>query len=339
MDILSGIIRDSVIGDSLEAIPEGVEKDMSKIMSFYEWREKGGYFVSGSTKKEFFLSCAATELGGVMLKESTILHNQALEHKTMIGSALASGKTLSSSWLLVTAYYWCVYLVLSWLRMTGQVVTYLPSEEIDRFKRFNPSATKYPQNGTFITRLEDITGSRANFKLQRLKSNNFHEGLWNAFNNDILDRLKLFKNKPADIELRTLLCLNFNEFADGHSWPSKIRNIINYKVGFGYGEIDGSSKPDMINVGNQIKTMDFLEIVGLHEQNQLSISTLKVEKKIDKYSELLLSFGVILTYLQSNYLQELYSQRGISRQSDEHYVKYLRNHLFEPDGNWIKKLT
>ncbi|CAI1881414.1 Uncharacterised protein [Serratia fonticola] len=309
---------------------------MKKNMSFYQWREKGGYLVSGSTKKEFFLSCAAKELGGVLLKESTSLNNQALEHKTIIGSALASGKTLSSSWLLVTTYYWCVYLALAWLRMTGQVVTYLPSDEIARLNKLNSSEGKVPQNGTFITKFEDTVGSRAIVKLQRLKSNNFHEGLWVAFNNDIMERLKLFKNKPADMDLRTLLCLNLNEFADGHSWPSKIRNIINYKVGFGYGEIDGLTKPNMISIGNQLRSMNLAEIIGLHESNQLKVSSLKVEKSIDKYSELLLTFGTILTKLQTSYLQEIYSLRNIPIKTDEDYSKYLKNHLYEPDGNWIK---
>lgn len=336
MEIKNGIIHDSVISDSLDVIPEGVEIDMKKIMSFYEWREKGGYLVSGSTKKEFLLSCAARELGGVLLKESTILNNQALEHKTIIGSALLSGKTLSSSWLLVTTYYWCVYLVLSWLRMTGQIVTYLPSEEIARFSNLNSSEDKTPQNGTFITKFEDVTGSRANFKLQRLKSNNFHEGLWVAFNNDIVDRLKLFENKPADIELRILSCLNLKNFSDGYSWPSKIRNIINYKVGFGYGEIDGLCKPNMINIGNRLRTMTFVDIISLHEENQLKASSLKVEKAIDKYSELLLTFGMTLTSLQSHYLQEIYSHRNISTKTNESYLRYLRRHSFEPDGNWIK---
>lgn len=336
MEITNGIIHDSVISDSLNAIPEGIETDMKKIMSFYEWRERGGYLVSGSTKKEFLLSCAARELGGVLLKESTILNNQALEHKTLIGSALLSGKTLSSSWLLVTAYYWCVYLVLSWLRMTGQVVTYLPSEEIARFNKLNLFEHKTPQNGTFITKFEDAIGTRAYFKLQRLKSNNFHEGLWNAFNNDIVERMKLFKNKSADIELRTLSCLNFKDFADGYSWPSKIRNIINYKVGFGYGEIDGLSKPNIISLGNQLRTMTFVDVISLHEENQIKASSLKVEKAIDKYSELLLTFGMTLTSLQSVYLNEIHSQRNISTETNESYLKYLRHHSFEPDGNWIK---
>ncbi|HEJ6997031.1 hypothetical protein QZQ56_16525 [Serratia marcescens] len=336
MDIQHGIIYDSVITDSLDAIPEGVEADLNKIMSFYEWREKGGYLVSGSNKKEFYLSCAARELGGVLLKEATSLNNQALEHKTIIGSAIASGKTLSSSWLLVTTYYWCVYLVLSWLRMTGQVVTYLPSEEITRFNKLNPSNNKFPQNGTFITKFDDTSGSRAHFKLQRLKSNNFHEGLWVAFNNDIVDRLELFKDKPADIDLRALSCLNLSKFADGHSWPSKIRNIVNYKVGFGYDEINGLSKPNMLRIGSQLKSLNLVDIIGLHEENQLRVSSLKVEKSIDKYSELLLTFGTILSSLQSTYLKEICSRRNVHTSINERYLIYLGHHSFEPDGDWIK---
>lgn len=339
MEIPKGRIWDSVHSESLEAIPEGIEPDLRKVMSFYQWREKGGYHVSGSTKKEFIISCAARELGGVLINESTNLSNQALEHRAIIGLALTSGKTLSSSWLLVTTYYWCVYLALSWLRMTGQIVTYLPTNEIDRFQRLNLSQGKSPPNGTFITKIEDEYGSKRNIKLQRLKSNNFHEGLWTAFNNDITKRLKLLKGEPADMELRAFSCLNLTGYADGHSWPSKIRNIINYKVGIGYGEIDGHKKPNIINTGQRIKEISFSELLSLHESNQIKISGTKSEKALDKYSELLLTFGAILSSLQENHLQEIYKKRSINITRTTQYKKYLRQHTLEPDGLWARPTT
>lgn len=339
MEIPKGAIWESVHSDCLEAIPEGVEPDLRKIMSFYEWREKGGYHVTGSTKKEFIISCSARELGGVLLNETTNLSNQALEHKSIIGLALASGKTLSSSWLLVTTYYWCVYLALSWLRMTGQIVTYLPTHEIGRFQKLNLSQGKSPPNGTFITKIDTEYGSKRNIKMQRLKSNNFHEGLWTAFNNDITSRLKLLKGEPAGIELRAFSCLNLAGYADGHSWPSMIRNIINYKVGVGYGEINGHKNPDLIAIGKSIKEMSLIELLSLHEKNQFRISATKTERSLDGYSELLLTFGAILSLLQENHLQELYKKRNIDNKRIILYKKYLQHHKLEPDGFWVKSAS
>lgn len=336
MEIPKGSIWDSVHAESLEAIPEGVEPDLRKVMSFYQWREKGGYHVSGSTKREFLISCAARELGGVLLNEATSLNNQALEHKAIIGSALASGRTLSSSWLLVTTYYWCVYLALSWLRMTGQIVTYLPSNEIERFKKLNLSQGKTPTNGTFITKIEGEYGSKRAIKLQRLKSNNFHEGLWAAFNNDITSRLELLKCEPASMELRVFSCLNLAAYVDGCSWPSKIRNIVNYKVGVAYGEVYGQKKPDLIEIGESIKRMSLPDLLGLHEENQLKVSATKSENALDKYSELLMTFGAILSSMNEDHLQEIHKKRKIEISTAALYKKYLKEHALEPDGFWIK---
>lgn len=338
MEALRGIIWDSVQSEALEAIPEGIESDLGRIMTFYNWREKGGYLVTGSTKKDFLLSCSARELGGMLLKETATLHNQALEHRAIIGSALASGRTLSSSWLLVTTYYWCVYLALSWLRMTGQIVTYLSSNEIERFKTLNLEKNKSPTNGTFITIMDEEYGSKRHIRLRRLKSNNFHEALWSAFNADISERLKLFKDEPADMELRVFSCLDLKGYADGYSWPSKIRNIVNYKVGFGYGEIEGLKKPNLITSGRIIKAMTINEIIGNHESKQMKISATKSERATENYSELLLSFGTMLSNILEDHLQEVYNKRNIQKVISNEYKKYLNEHSLEPDGMWPKPI-
>lgn len=338
MEAYKGAIWDSVQSEALEAIPEGVEADLGKIMTFYNWREKGGYLVTGSTKKDFLLSCSARELGGVLLKETTTLHNQALEHRAIIGSALVSGKTLSSSWLLVTTYYWCVYLALSWLRMTGQIVTYLPSNEIQRFNKLNSGTGNSPTNGTFTTTIEKEYGSKRDIKLRKLSSNNFHEGLWSAFNADITERIKLIKDEPAGMELRIFSCLDLKRYADGHSWPSKIRNAINYKVGFGYGELEGLRKPDLITPGNAIKNMTTSEIISNHEKNQMKISATKSESAAEKYSELLLSFGTILSGVLENHLQEVYTKRNTRKTIINDYTKYLKAHSLTLDGMWPRPL-
>lgn len=335
MDIPRGAIWESVQTESLEAIPEGVETNLNKAMSFYQWREKGGYLVSGSTKKGFILSCAARELGSVLIKESTSLGGQALEHKAIIGSALALGRTLSSSWLLVTAYYWCVYLALSWLRMTGQIVTYLPTTEIERFQRLNLSEGKSPSNGTFVTKIDEEYGSKRDINLQRLKSNNFHEGLWSAFNSDIASRMKLLKGEPANVELRVFSCLNLAGYVDGHSWPSKVRNIVNYKVGIAYGEIEGHKNPDLIKFGQSMKEMSLTEILSLHENNQIKVSSIKSEKALDRYCELLLTFGSILSSIQDDHLQEICRARNIQNSPTGFYKRYLKSHTLEPDGLWL----
>lgn len=124
-----------VVSDALDAIPDGVESDSKKSLTLYEWREKGGYHVTGATKREFHLSCAANEFGGVITRDVEHLLDQAVQHKAVIQQALTAKSSPSETWLLVTLYYLSVYLGLAWLRLTGQAVAYMGSDEVSEIRK------------------------------------------------------------------------------------------------------------------------------------------------------------------------------------------------------------
>src|SRR4051794_12504817 len=164
MTIPKGSIWDVIQSEALDVITDDVKLELSRSLDFYQWREKGGYHVTGTTKKDIFVSCSATQFGEVLAKEVSILLDQALEHRVLLDDAFVSQKYPSHSWLLVTIYYWCVFLCLAWLRLVGKVVTYLPQDDVNRLKVLHGKEGKIPCNGTFILLAEEIYGTRRSLR-------------------------------------------------------------------------------------------------------------------------------------------------------------------------------
>jgi hypothetical protein len=310
----------------LEAIPDGIDVDLSRALSFYDWRHRGGYHVTGATKAEYHLSCSTREFGSMLAREVSMLLDQAMEHRLLLAQAERAGTAPSPSWLLVTAYYWCVFLALAWLRLVGKVVTYLPTAELDRFKRLAPAVVKKaPQNGTFLLSTLDLAGARSNVTCRRLRANNFHEALWTAFADDISQRLRAPSNATASWETRLYSALEVHRATEGNSWPSKLRNIVNYRVGFGYQACDGHLVPIMQNPLNAVKSATPETLITTIEDLHSRIAARAVEAAPNDYTQLLVYFGSLITHVLEDYCVDVWATRGIDRRWNARRNAYLRS--------------
>jgi hypothetical protein len=312
MSVPQGFIRERVLADALDVIVDGVESDLSRALTFFEWRDKGGYHVTGATKQEFLVRCATREYGAMITREVSVLLNQALEHRLLLAKALGNGNTPSNSWLLVTTYYWCLFLALAWLRVVGKVVTYLPTDEISRLKAvLGKEKVKSPQNGTFVVTVTDLVGARSDLKYRRLKANNFHEGLWDTFYKDIDERMRAASKEPAGWETRLYSALSFRSRFDDYSWPSKLRNVVNYRVGFAYDEVNGRCMPDMLPTLTIAKSKTVSELVQELEIVQRDTDGRSVVERPNQFGQIMLLFGATMTHLLEDLCTEIWSVRGI----------------------------
>jgi hypothetical protein len=326
MTIPRGTIWESMQSEALDAISEGISPDLSRALNFYQWREKGGFHVTGTSKKDFFISCSDIQYGEVLAKEVGMLMDQAFEHRVMLDTAFSSAKRVpSSSWLLVTAYYWCVYLCLAWLRLVGKVITYLPHDETKRLSALHGKGDKAPSNGTFIILSEGTYGSRRNLKCRRLNANNFHEGLWSSFENDIKARLDNARDDPASMETRLFSLLQLSTFPDGSSWPSKLRNIVNYRVGFGYGAVSGRDFPDLLTPAIRVQTFSTSEMIADAERLATTIAAVGVKGKPEQYGDFLLVFGCLISNILDEHFKYIWDTRMLDHAKwQSTRTKYLK---------------
>lgn len=317
MTVPRGEIWDEFRQEALDSIPEGVVKDLSSALTFYEWREKGGYIVTGTTGQNFHVSCATKEYGGMVAREVNELLDQALEHRLLIADTFRQGKTPSQSWLLVTTYYWCLFLALAWLRLVGKIITYLPTTEIDNLKELgssNHKKTKTPKSpgaGTYTVTVNGTTGARSLLIYHRLKSNNFHDGLWQAFYADIDQRLLSVADTSLNSEYHLFSTLSHRNKFDKTAWLSRLRNAVNYRIGFAYGSVGGRNRPQMLDTLVAIKSASFHDLVKELEIAQSSTADRPVFDRPDQYSRVMILFGSVLTHMLEEYSAEIWKIRAI----------------------------
>lgn len=332
MKLSRGSIWEAMQTDALELINDNVNGDLTRALNFYEWREKGGYHVTGSDKQNFYVSCASKEYGEMLAKEVTSLMNQALEHRLLLGETVKIGKHPSPSWFLVTTYYWCVFLCLSWLRLIGKVVTYLTGEEIARLNKLNSRPdNKSPGNGTFVIYSEEQVGTRRILKYRRLKANNFHEALWDVFSKEVNERLKIAKDDVASLETRLFSLLYFKE---NSSWPSKLRNLVNYRVGFAYDCVNKGDAFDLVKTCASISSLSINELVSLGEKMESNIKTNRIDLNPNHYGQFLLVFGSLLTHLLEDLTGEVLEYRNIDSSWGAKRDKYLKGFGHNINSLW-----
>lgn len=337
MNVPSGDLWAATKLEILEAIPDGIEVDLSRALTFYDWRHRGGYHVTGVTKAEYQLSCSTREFGSMLAREVSMLLDQAMEHRLLLAQADRARTAPSPSWLLVTAYYWCVFLALAWLRLVGKIVTYLPTAELDRFKKLAPGdVKKAPQNGTFILTTQDLAGARSNVSCRRLRANNFHEALWTAFAGDISQRLHASSSATASWETRLYSALEVHRAAEGNSWPSKLRNIVNYRIGFGYQACDGHPVPIMLNPLNVVKSATPEALIIAIEELHSKVAVRAVESAPNDYTELMVHFGSLLTHVLDDYSVDVWATRAIDPRWNARRDKYLRSFEMNAATLWPK---
>lgn len=328
MNTLVGELWDGVRNDAGEYLADVTPASVAAAMDFFTWREKGGFHVTGMTKKEIHIQCTDREYGAVLTQEVSLLLNQALEHRVLLSDAFSRQVPLSNSWPVVTAYYWVVFLVLGWLRLSGTVITYFPSEEISRLSQLNTSiGGKRPMNGTFRIDLGEKQGNKRTLTCRRLSTNNFHEGLWVEFSKDVKERLKPLTKGPAGLDVRILSVLDLSSLPAGATWPSYLRNAVNYRIGYGYGAAAGKSLPETVRAGKKLSGLALVDRLRSAETAGLKLQSAKLEPQVEIYTEYLLAVGSVLEELLVTYSTALWesSKLNFSSKWQSAREKYIRS--------------
>lgn len=322
------------MGDALEAIPEGVESDAQKSLTLFGWRDKGSYIVTGVSKRQYHLSCAANEFGGVITRDVEHLMDQSLQHRVLLHDALVAKRTPSATWSLVTLYYLAVYLGLAWLRLTGKAITYIGSDEIERLRKLGAGVIskndKGPANGTYVIRCMEMDGARRVLILDRLKHNNFHEAFWATLFKDFDDRLKENLAITAGPETRFFSCLAAQDIATGTMWPSRLRNLANYRVGFAYDGFLAADGFQFLEAWPKLGFTSVLNIISAAEDEAMKMASPNVEKMPSTYARFLVYYTALLGNAVEELRTEIWNERNISTRWQKSREKELETWCGKP---------
>lgn len=204
------------------------------------WRTLGSYSAKSVGNKAFVLEVSHREYAAAVFADAQHLLNQVLEHRAQLFQAIAGDTEPSPTWLAVTLYYMGLYAAMSWTRVTNVAVVYLDREAV---AQLCGTSTGHPGAGAFTMTLKVPATGHQRPELHVSKSvSHFHEAVWlhsTAEARAALDwvsKAAQSRNASSD-EFLTIRALSSicNPLFDGRpTWPSRLRNALNYRPGFSY---------------------------------------------------------------------------------------------------------
>lgn len=224
----------------VDVIPEYTILEPYRDRNLNIWRSNGSYSIHQSDKQSFTLQVTQRDYGAVLFAESQILLNQAAEHRAHISNLLNTKNEPSPSWLFVTLYYFSLFVAMAWSRASNAAILYLDQDAIIEFC---PGITVKPGGGAFeaIASMDPTTGI-SYVKFKKCRTSHFHEAAWIAVHKQVQKLFQEITNqtsgrKPSPeeiIALRALRLFDGLSFDNPQTWPSQLRNGINYRPGFSY---------------------------------------------------------------------------------------------------------
>lgn len=220
---------------ALAVVPDGARILHSEPPTIATWLRKGAFTVTSHTANRFLLSASQTEVACALYSEAALLLDSAAEHSVTIRDNLSAGRWYSAAWLCVTFYYWAFFLALSLTRMTGNTAIFLSSNDVSNLHTLSGSIGPSPGAGPFILECKAAqTVGYLDVSLKKASRSRLHDLIWRMTFDQIRTLSEISTTGSRNNEERLLLALRTSSNVLGITWPSDLRNLINYGPGQGY---------------------------------------------------------------------------------------------------------
>jgi hypothetical protein len=215
-------------------------------MSLNQWRQQGAYSASATSPRKILLQTAPQEIGSALLCEAEHFMDHAAEHQASMFLQRSSATWSSPAWTVVGFYYWAFYCALSFSRLIGRTTWYLDRDAAKALGTLAGIAGIGA--GTFGLTCGPRTGVMSREVVLQRKKARLHDCVWTA----LFQQLGAHTSPATAVtanQLEHRLYLSFKRAASqlGGSWPSELRNAVNYRPGHGYGEVLQMSRLDITN--------------------------------------------------------------------------------------------
>lgn len=268
---------------SLDAIPHGTRVYHTTAIPLHEWRTRGAFRVSTCSKKLIKLETVGPEIGGALLADGEHLLDHAAEQHAVVHDAVVAADWHSPAWTLVSLYYWAFFSVLALTRLTGRSVWFLDRGALSQLRTL-AGAAEQPGAGALDLSLEGyLTGLTREVTL-RPTGAQLHDAVWMAARRLVEG---IFQHSDQNVNgLEYRLWWSLKRVADcwGADWPSKLRNIANYRPGSVYREVVRRERIDTMKHIRKSAPFVFEEIIeGLED------SAIAIRPKMQPMDEIMLS--------------------------------------------------
>ena len=287
-------------GTLQEIVPPYTELEPVRDNNLNKWRNDGAYSVEASTNRSFTLKVSTREFGAALFSDAQHLLNHVAEQRSHLLCAVAKNEH-SPSWNLVTLYYQALFAAMAFTRAANSSIQYMDQSAL---RRCLGNSTPAPGAGVFslLGRIDPAT-STATVIFNKTRQSHFHDAVWvtvcntmDSLVSKIMPRTMMRNATPEEIEaLRIAKIFKGLPYADPLTWPSVLRNGINYRPGFSYRSV---VRHNFIKVGSRIRRPPFKtlsEVLEFGESAKAKLSgTLSPFEEPNYCVDLLVSYAVLL---------------------------------------------
>lgn len=302
--------------NALDAIQQGAISSYSNPPTLESWLRTGTYTVSATSAKEYILIAAPTEIGSVFLSEAILNADRALEHSISLRNQLACKRWSSPAWTAVTFYYWTYHLAVALTRLLGKTSWWVTEEIADQLHLLAGIGGKKSGAGPYTVECGTILSATAReFRIKRSNQTRSHDAIWNVWHTRLREYTKPVINvKSTNPETRFYVALVAAANVLGDTWPSDLRNAVNYTHAAGYGAVRKKSPSALYPAISADPPTTFDEMVSRLEGNAaLLLRGAPISEQVANASKVLVDFTVAMDVLFKFLLEDVMQRRHIDR--------------------------
>lgn len=315
----------------VEVVPVYTPLEPYRDLNMGVWRKKGAYFLSSSDSGKFVLSVNQREYAANLLAEVQHLLNHAMEHRAHLINSLSTGDEPSPAWIFVSLYYFSLFVAMAWTRIANKGIFYFDKDAINEFCG---SAAKVPGAGAYcVTATIDQATSACDVAFKKCSRAHFHEAVWLGATNEakeVVDWIEQLSSgrRPTEEELHSLRAMRLFigcKFNDPQTWPSVLRNSLNYRPGFGYRSIPKNNNLKIRSRLVKTRWSSSSEVVAFGERaRQVLGNTKEPFDSVNHAVDLLIVQSVLLESFVEETLTHLCSLQDLSCSAPTQRAKFAR---------------
>jgi len=325
--IAQGAIFSHLRTQMLNSIPEDAVASFRSDQTIGDWLQDGTFVVTSCTKKEILIEASPIDYGGVVLIECENLLNHCLEHFQEMICLRSDERVRSHAWAIVTAYYFGFFAASAFLRLIGQPVVFLTTDQLRRLPTLAGSTEKPGQGAFHFQITSQISITRTEITIRQ--TDKVHEATWKLAlgHLDQMNRDPLLAKSPLEADFYDSVCskLLFPQYKN-FQWPSMVRNRANYRVGFMY-----TLHNAPVNFSRCLDAWRKTSRSDVHRTLQTCLRKCSTNKDdFAHHTDLMLNIGTALFLLARALYAELLDRRKSDRRWENQRNHYRRQMQVPP---------
>lgn len=293
------------------------------------WLKVGSFHVAGISKKCFVLHAASSEIGAALFSETILSADRALEHSVTLRNQLACQRWSSPAWTAVTFYYWAYHLAVALTRLLGKTTWFVTRDLAAQLYSLAGTAGSNPGAGPYSLECGAYLSSTVReIMIKRSQQTRSHDAVWGLWHSELRTCTQAVAAlKAGDAEARFYLSIARAANSLGETWPSELRNALNYTNAHGYGAVRHRTPSAVYGTVPIDPPSTVGVLIGRLEQNVAGLDKgLPLVRQLGAATRVLVDLTFSMDVLLRELIQEVMERRRIDRRWAKRRADFAKLH-------------